>query len=327
MSPVMTLRSPRPLLGSDFPLPVDAPFTRAQAARAGVGGKQLHRLVNEGLLRRQLAGVYVAAQVPDSIGLRCRALSLVVPEDCFVCDLTAAWVHAGPKAVAPNEHLAVPPVSCFRPSDAGRLRNAVTLSGERDVSDHDLVVIDGLRVTSPLRTALDLGRLQRSRDMRMWDIDCMLGLGRFGLDELLAEIPRFRGQRGVVGLRALAPLGDSGTASFGEAALKLRWYDAGLPRPRTQVPIVHDGRLLFALDLGLEELLFAAEFDGEQWHSSPEQADADTARREWIAENRRWAIEVFTKANVWGHDQDADRRLARAFLAARASLGRRTFIL
>ena len=46
-----------------------------------------------------------------------------------------------------------------------------------------------------------------------------------------AEIGRFRGFRGVVQLRCLAPLGDGRAESPGESALRLHWYDAGLPTP------------------------------------------------------------------------------------------------
>lgn len=313
-------------LGPDFPLPIDRPFRTASARAAGIADKALSRLVAAGYLRRLLPGVLVAAHVPDSIDLRRRAVALVVPPDCFVCDRTAAWMHAGPKALAPNENLAVPPVSCFRPSDGGRLRNGLTVSGERNVLPRDLMEIDGVKVTTPLRTALDLGRLERTHDMRMWGIDCMLGTGTFMREELHAEIPRFKGERGVVGLRVLAPWADPGTESFGEAALKLRWMGAGLPRPQTQIPVWLDGRAVCKLDLGLEELLFAAEFDGEEWHGE-ERREYDDDRRAWLRDDRRWSVEVFRKEHVWGHHQDAERRLQGAFRRARATLGERTFVV
>src|SRR4051812_37775720 len=97
------------------------PFTTAMARDVGLGYKALHRLTISGVLRRSIEGVYVEADVPDSIELRCQMLGLVVPPDCFVCDRSAAWLHAGTRALGPDEHLVVPPISCFRPSDSGRL--------------------------------------------------------------------------------------------------------------------------------------------------------------------------------------------------------------
>jgi hypothetical protein len=313
-------------LDETWPLPLDAPFTRPMARQFGVSDKRLHGLVDAGLLRRPIRGVFVASQVPESLALRCWMLSLVVPEDAFVCDRTAAWLHAGPRALAPNEHLTPSPVSCFRPSDAGRLRNKLSVSGEREVLTRDLMIIHNVVVTTPLRTALDLGRLQSSRDLKIHGMDTMLWLGVFTHEELLSEVERFRRRRGVVALRVLAPLADGGAESFGESALRVRWIDAGLPLPRTQIPVVADARLIFKLDMGLEELLFAAEYDGEEWHGQ-ERQPADEARRHWLAENKGWAIEVFVRADVFGRQQVADRRLAAAFAAARAGFARRTFLV
>lgn len=306
-------------------LPGNQPFTTAMARDVGLGRHALQRLTAAGDLRRLLAGVYVGAAAPDSIELRCRALGLILPSDAFVCDRTASWLYAGARALAPNEHLSVPPISCFRPSEAGRLRNKLTVSGERAVESRDLTVVHGIAVTTPLRTAVDLGRLEPSRDLRLHGMDVMLGLG-VSHQELLAEVPRFKGQRGVVLVRTLAPLADGGAESFGETALRLRWHDAGLPRPQTQIRIMMNGVEVHRLDLGLEEHLFAAEYDGEEWHG-PDRTEHDQSRRSWLTEHRRWLIESFDKSGVFGRDQDAEQRLRTAYARAKATLGERTFII
>ena len=287
------------------------PFTTAMAREAGLNYKALHRLVATGHVRRPIEGVYVDAAVPDSLELRCRILRLVVPPDCFVCDRTAAWLHAGDRALGPDEHLVVPPVSCFRPSDGGRLRNSLTDSGERMIRGYDLVEVHGVVATTPLRTALDLGRLQKTLDLRLHGLDTMLGLGQFSHEQLLAQVPRFNRMRGVVALRVLAPIADGGAESFGESALRLRWYDAGLPRPTTQIPVEIDG-IVYRLDMGLEEERWAAEYDGAQWHSTPAQAQRDNERRVRLSD-RDWRIEVFRRSHVFGQHQDAERRLRAAF--------------
>lgn len=248
------------LLDHSFDLPTEEPFTLAQALSAGLSKKQVIGLVRRGYLRRPLRNVYIASWVPDTLQLRARMVALVVPPGSFVTDRTAAWLHGAPSAMAPNEHLLVPTVSCYRPSAAGRLRNELTNGGEREVLPRDLMELNGVLLTSPLRTALDLGRLQANDDLRLAGMDAMLRLGIFTHDELLAEVPRFNRRRGVVGLRTLAPLADGGAESFAESALRRRWYAAGLPRPTTQIPVMVDGRVVFRLDLGLEELRFAAEY-------------------------------------------------------------------
>ena len=81
------------LLGADAPVPVDRPFTAAQASAAGVDSSLRRRLVERGLLRPVLRGVFVADVVPDSLRLRVASLELVVPEHAVVVDRTAAWLH------------------------------------------------------------------------------------------------------------------------------------------------------------------------------------------------------------------------------------------
>src|SRR5215213_5163365 len=107
---------PSHALDPELSLPLDQPFTRRTALAAGLRDKQLGALVTAGYLRRPIPGVYVASQLPDSINLRASMLALVVPAGSFVCDRTAAWLHGAPMALAPNEHLTVPPISCFRPA-------------------------------------------------------------------------------------------------------------------------------------------------------------------------------------------------------------------
>ena len=315
-----------PLLDGTFPLPIDAPFTRRDALLAGLTDKRLHKLCGDGYLRRPLRSVYVATQVPDTLKLRAAVLALVVPDGCFVTDRTAGWLHGAEMVLAPNDHLVVPQVSVFRPPDEGRLRNVLARSGERTLGPDDLMRVGGIWVTTPLRTALDLGRLLR-RDQALAGLDAMLRLERFSHEELLANVERLARQRGVVQLRALAPLADGRAESPGESVLRLRWLDAGLPRPDLQIPIMEGGREIFRLDLGLAELLFAAEYDGAEWHSSPEDRARDKARRRWCEENRNYQIEVFRKENVFGRRQDASERLVAAYRKARRTLGNRVTVL
>jgi hypothetical protein len=311
----------------DLGLPTTAPFTRHMATEAGVSSPRLSRLLRGGVIRRLVEGVYVAVEVPDSIELRSSALALVVPDDAFICDRTAAWLYTGPRALGPNEHLAVPLLSWFRPSGRRALRGKLSRSGERAVSGHDLCVVGGLSVTTPLRTALDLGRLESTRDMRLWGMDNMLSTGAFTLDDLLGEVPRFRGERGVIGLRAYSPLVDGGAESFGESATRLRWYDAGLPRPQLQIPVFDGDHEAARIDIGLEDWLFGVEYDGVAGHSTEEQRRHDRDRRRWLSEAHRWEITVLRKAQVFGREQNADALIRKAAAEARASLARRTFII
>jgi hypothetical protein len=253
-----------PVLESSFPLPLDAPFTTTTAQGEGVDRGRLSQLVETGLLRRPVKGVYLAVQAGDSIRLRARSLSLVAPPDAVICDRHAGWVNGAHMVLAPNEHLNLSPVSMFLPSGRGRLRNKLVESGERNLAAGDITEIHGLRVTTRLRTACDLGRLL-SRDQAIGGLDQMLRLGGFEHEELLAEVRRFRGERGVVQLRFLAPLADGRAESPGESVLRLRWLDTGLPKPEPQVSIRRDDVELARIDLGEKTTLFGAEYNGAEW--------------------------------------------------------------
>jgi very-short-patch-repair endonuclease len=311
------------LLGSQYPLPRDQPFTRAQALSAGISARELSELVSQALVVRPLRGVYVASQTPDTPLLRAQALRLVVPEGFVVTDRTAGWLHGAPRILAPNDHLAVPRVSMVSAKEGNRLRNKLTNSGERAFGPMDLTVVHGIVVSTPLRTALDLGRLLH-RDQAFAALDSLLRLGAFRWEELLENVERFKGYRGVVQLRALAPLADGRAESPGESVLRLRWLElSSMPVPQLQVPAPGpDGT--YWLDLGVEASRFAAEYDGAEYHQSPEQEKHDERRRDHLRRIEGWTICVVRKANLFGQNQDVARLLKsgyRAALAALPSLG------
>jgi hypothetical protein len=314
------LLSNEALLTSAFPLPLDRPFTAAQATDLGVTRGVRRRLLRDGYVRRLLRGVFVAAQVPDSLALRAQALQLVVPEGCVVVDWTAVWLHTG--LLPPNAHLEVPPVSLFRQRGSGRLRNGLCASGERTFRPEDLMVLHGLTVTVPLRTAWDTGRFA-TRDTAIGALDALLRLGVFSREALVSGVERFARQRYVTQLRELAPLADPRAQSMGESVLRLRWRDLRhLPAPEPQVPILDNhGRPIFYLDLGVRELRFAVEYDGEAFHTSEADRTHDLERRRWIEQNRGWIIEPVRKENVFGPTRDIERILSEGVRRARRRLG------
>ena len=309
------------LLDDTFPLPLDAPFTHAQARHEGLTRDVLAELCRLGLLRRPIKGVYVASQVGDSVELRARAVHLVVPEDCVICDRHAGWLHGAEMVLAPNEHLELRPISVFRPSGMGRLRNGLSDSGERNLSTHDVLEMHGLRVTTPLRTAWDLGR-QRFRDVALAGLDAMLRLEQFSKAELAHGVPRFAGMRWVTVLRELVPLADGRAESPGESVLRLRWIDLSLPSPQPQVPVVLAGGRVFYLDVANEAVRFAAEFRGWEWHGSPEQVRSD-AERDRLIDGEGWVVKPVWRANLWGPKADVERILMDGLVEARRRFGAR----
>src|SRR5687768_38528 len=71
---------------------------------------------------------------------------------------------------------------------------------------------------------------------------------------------------GVVQLGSLGPLVDPRSDSLPEATLRLRWVDAGLPKPECQVPVPSPSGGFYLVDVGLPDEAFGAEYFGERCH-------------------------------------------------------------
>ncbi len=214
------------------------------------------------------------------------------------------------------------PAECFGlptardiPASGRRRRPA----GTRTLDSGDIEWVEGLRVTTPLRTALDLGRLLK-RDDALAALDGLLRLRRFTQDDLRAEVRRFRGYRGVVQLRCLIPISDARSESPRESVLRLRWLDARLPTPHPQY-VIHDdnGFPIYRLDLADPIARYAAEYDGQEHHFTAEQRASDDRRRAWLR-RRGWQIDVFdgdalASRTIGNRLWDGHRRAALRFQA------------
>lgn len=304
----------RSFLGKRCPLPLDAPFTPARARAFGVARRSFLFMVECGLLRKVVHGVYAATQAPDDTLMRAAALALVIPPTAVVTDRTAAWLHG--VDILPRTALTqAPPIDIVHVDDT-RVRRPEVDGRRRGLLPSDITVIHGVRVTTALRTALDLGRL-------LWRFDALAaidGFLRLGVphDLLVAEVGRFRGYRGIIQLRCLAPLGDPNSESVGESGLRLHWHDAGLPRPELQYWVCADsGVPTYRLDISLPEVRYAAEYDGEEFHTKPKDQEYDAERVAWLQDNRDWKIDPFTKIEVYGRDPSPVPQLQAGFAEAR----------
>lgn len=235
-------------------LPLHRPFTRAMARAAGVDRASLEQMVRAGSVRRLLRGVYLATTAPVTTGTRAAAVGLAVGKDAIAVDRTAAWVHGVDTWLGEAHDLRpVEVLSTPRPARAA-------VGSVRQLAGHDVQRLGSLRLTTPLRTALDLGRLLPP-DLALGAMDGLLAQGSFTHVQLLAELPRLVGHRGVGQLRSLAAQVDARSCGIAESALRLRWHQANLP---TAVPglAVCAGCRLVRLALGVETRQFGAVLAG-----------------------------------------------------------------
>lgn len=278
--------------------PPTGPFTSGSIAELGVSRHQLRRWLREGKVRRVLRNVYVAADVPDDLELRCRAVALVTPPSHVVRDRTAAWIH-GVDTLTYAEHEMLPDVETCAPRGQQPTARAGVDGRTRDLVCSDITVVLEVRVTTPLRTALDLGCILVRRDaLAALDAFCRLhGITRRQLE---VGARRYRRRRGVVQLRELIALVDPRAESARESWTRLEIHDAGLPAPEVQWWIVVDGVQTYRLDLAYPKHRIAVEYDGWETHEqTPEQIAYDEARRAWLRANG-WTVIVIRRGDFTG---------------------------
>ena len=281
---------------ADDALFLGRPFTADDVERAGLTRAALRRLIRHGLARPILHGVYLDTGVEVTTQVRAQALALAAPEGGVICDRTAAWLH-GVDLMRERTPLVLPPLEVFRTEGGDGLRREGCVRGKRVLDDEvDVMRVHGVPVTTPLRTALDLGRLRRRADAFV-ALNALARFDGFDAERLQLELPRFRGMRGVVQLRQLTRLVCPIVESPGESMTLLQIIDAGLPVPHAQFEVVAGG-VSYRLDFAYEELLVAVEYDGEEWHSSQEQVAHDSARRRRLRE-LGWTFVVLTKSDVF----------------------------
>jgi hypothetical protein len=175
------------------------------------------------------------------------------------------------------------------------------------IEDDEICVIEGMRVSTPARTVLDIAcrypvdtavadALARATHLKMADVELL--------------VHRYRGRRGIRDARtALDPV-DPGAESPRETSLRLLLIRAGFPRPQTQIPLYNEfGVLIAVIDMGWDDIMAGVDYEG-QHHRAPTRFSKDLRRFEQVMEIGWIDIRVTSR------DTDAD--IIRRVGAARA---------
>lgn len=244
-------------------------------------------------------GVYVPKNAIPSLEDRTLGAWLATNRKGVIAGVAASALH-GAEWVDPWE-----PVEVL--VDERRRQSGLVIRMDRVVDDETLVVA-GLPVTTPARTAFDLGRHLR-RSAAISRMDALMRVAPFRLPDVELLMHRYGPVRGLRQLRELLPLIDPGAESPKESWLRLLLIDAGLPAPETQIP-VFDGPVPVAyLDMGWREIKLAVEYDGDQHRTSRTQYVKDIRRLQMLAK-RGWEV-----IRVIAEDPPAEvvRRIREAF--------------
>jgi hypothetical protein len=222
-------------------------------------------------------GVWRRTDDVDDLAGRCAALLSAAPGGAVVAGRAAAELHGlwlPPELQRPIELVLRRDVPV--PRDHSHSKRPELRGRRRQLDPSEIVVVDGLPVTSAERTWVDLAECMTFPDLIALG-DCVLR-GQERLHDLRAVISRARHRRGVVRARAALPLLDARSRSRPESHLRYALISAGLPAPDVNVAIyTEDGEWLGEPDLSYRDARLALEYNG-RLHATVERMRKDMTR-------------------------------------------------
>jgi hypothetical protein len=274
------------------------PFKGSEALACGALNR--HQLRTR--YRAVLPNVYLSKDAQVSLERRISAAWLWAGRAATIVGAAASALH-GAKWI-PDDVPVELNHSNTRPPHGVLTRRDVLLEGETQV-------IAGRTVTTPERTAFDIGR-RGAVHSAVVRLDSLARATGFKVEDVLRIAKCHPHSPGLRRLESALQLVDAGAQSPRESYLRLLLIDAGLPRPQTQIPVLGaDGIPVACLDLGWEEQMVAVEYDGDHHRTDRRQYVKDIRRQEML-ERMGWII-----VRVIAEDRPAAiLRRVRAALAA-----------
>lgn len=191
----------------------------------------------------------------------------------------------------------------------------------------EVVLVDGLRVTSPARTVVDLLR-GLAFEQGVVVADSALRSGLVDAAALQAAVARARGWPGVPRARRAVAFADGRSESVGESRSRVAIARAGLPAPQPQLEVFDRQHVLVGrCDFGWTERHTVGEFDGKLKYERDLAPDEEAGKVVFTEKCREDALrdcDLEVARWVWSELRDfrpVVRRIERAF--ARAARRRR----
>lgn len=268
-------------------------LTSEQASLAGISEIAVRHRVASGRWGRVHRGVYRIEGYPTS-----RVQSLMAA--CLLCGPGAAVSHRAAAALLGLRLPGDPPIEISVTRQRAPRTPGVIAHRSRDLDEHQLVEIDRLPVTGPVRLLVDLGQV-----VPQWQVDRALEtfLSRkvVTVAQVRAGLAHHsrRGRNGCGTLRRILEkrgLGDLPPEGFTESLFAQICRDHGLPMPEHQHAVELAGRLR-RIDFAYTEERIAVEVDGYEFHSGPEQFELDHARSNELT-LAGWTLLRFTYLQV-----------------------------
>ncbi|MFZ0907100.1 MAG: DUF559 domain-containing protein [Mycobacterium sp.] len=254
----------------------DWPFIGSEALAAGQVSRRALRSHHEMVYRN----VYLRKDRQVTPVSRAIAAWLWSGRTATVAGLSAAALH-GTRWIDPG-----------LPAELNRAEGCPTggiVIHREALSADESCLVRGIPVTTPARTAFDLGR-RKGLTAAVIRLDALANVTGLTPAAVRAVAERHPGARGLVQLRRVIELMDGGAESPQESRTRLVLVWSGLRKPETQIA-VHDrfGYPFARIDMGWSEWKVGVEFDGAQHWTDPAQRTADIDRYAELAA-RGWII-------------------------------------
>ena len=255
--------------------------TRAQALEVGVSDMDLLQARQSGALLRRHRGVYVLGQTyDDGLGSLTRSLRAVASHETAAA-LWGADVLATPE----RRQLTVP---------RNRGRRVHEVDGVRlhrqDLGAGDVVERGGVRLTAPLRTALDVARA-RPLLPALVVLDSMLHRGLVTVEELAGGLRQLSSDPRRGAATRACSLADGRAESAFETRTRHVFWTHGLAPDELQWKVWDPWtRRWQRADLGWKRARLVGECDGFVFHSGREPFRVDRRRYNAYSRARLWQV-------------------------------------
>jgi putative AbiEi antitoxin of type IV toxin-antitoxin system len=240
-------------------------FLRSEALAAGYDDGALRRALKAGVLHRVRHGAYVFAESWNALDEReqhlvvCASALRTTKAGAVLSHVSAVAAFDLPLWEIPLDEVHLTRLDRYAGrSEAGIRQHRGALSADATTRAH------GLRVTTPVRTALDLTTLT-DVEHALPVLSEMLRRGLLTKDALAAQHDGMRHVPGTLASRIAIGLADGRLESVGECRSWHMFYCSSLPMPVPQYEVFDRwGVLIGRVDFAWPELGLFVEFDGKE---------------------------------------------------------------
>ncbi len=239
-----------------------------QVLRLGLGNSAIsHRLV-AGRLHTVHAGVYAVGHPVLTTKGRWMAAVLAGGPGAALSHQDGAALHAFRRDAGAKIHVTVPDRS-------GRRRPGIVFHRPRTLPEDEVTVVDGIPVTTPERTLLDLAEVVSRRQLERAcdEAERLRAVDWSRAAELVERHPGKLGARRLRRVLLAHAIGDRRTRSELEERFLALCRRHGIPRPDVNTVVAGS-----EVDVAWRGARLVVEIDGDEWHRTAVARERDRRR-------------------------------------------------